>query len=232
MSLPANPITSFSKAKKIARDKIYFDHHQTFYCGCNYISKGYSGGEIDASNCNYQIKSNVVRGNRLEWEHIVPASIFGDSRECWTTRIKECASLKGRACCIKIDLEFKRIEADLHNLVPAIGELNGDRLNYAFSIIEGEPREYGACDFEIDITAKQVEVAESIRGDIARIWLYMNVTYNIIIPADHYEMLKIWHQEDPVDAWEIIRDHRIYEQQGNSNPFVSLYDQVEENLYP
>ena len=34
-------------------------------------------------------------------------------------------------------------EADLHNLVPAIGEINGDRSNFIFSEIRGEERVYG-----------------------------------------------------------------------------------------
>ena len=39
------------------------------------------------------------------------------------------------------------MEADLHNLVPAIGEINGDRSNFTFEHIDGEERVYGACDF-------------------------------------------------------------------------------------
>ncbi len=30
------------------------------------------------------------------------------------------------------------MEADLHNLVPAVGEINGDRSNYRFGMISGE----------------------------------------------------------------------------------------------
>jgi deoxyribonuclease-1 len=35
------------------------------------------------------------------------------------------------------------------NLVPSIGEINGDRSNYKFSMIGSEERQYGACDFEV-----------------------------------------------------------------------------------
>lgn len=35
------------------------------------------------------------------------------------------------------------MEADLHNLTPAVGELNGDRSNLPYGIVKGEPREYG-----------------------------------------------------------------------------------------
>jgi endonuclease I len=29
-----------------------------------------------------------------------------------------------------------------------------------------------------------------------------------------------WHMEDPVDTFEIRRNNRIYEYQGNRNPFI------------
>jgi len=33
---------------------------------------------------------------------------------------------------------LERSEADMHNLVPAIGEINGDRSNYPYGNIRGE----------------------------------------------------------------------------------------------
>ena len=41
------------------------------------------------------------------------------------------------------------MQADLYNLQPAIGEVNGLRSNYQIAIIKGEPREFGKCDIEI-----------------------------------------------------------------------------------
>lgn len=34
----------------------------------------------------------------------------------------------------------------------------------------------------------------------------------------------IWHEEDPVDEFEIQRNNRIYEYQGNRNPFIDYAD--------
>jgi deoxyribonuclease I len=77
---------------------------------------------------------NAKRGRVLEWEHVVPAAFFGQHRVCWKEGHEECVkkdgtSYKGRACCGKVYTTFKPIEADLHNLTPAVGELNGDRSN-------------------------------------------------------------------------------------------------------
>ena len=40
------------------------------------------------------------------------------------------------------------MQAEMFNLYPAIGEVNGRRNNYSMAIIEGEKREFGECDVE------------------------------------------------------------------------------------
>ena len=94
------------------------------------------------------------------------------------------------------------MESDLHNLVPAVGELNGDRSNLPFSMIEGEPREYGACDFEVNLAADRVEPRPEVRGNIARTYFYMSSTYGLPISEERE------------------RNRRITAIQGNVNPFV------------
>ena len=83
--------------------------------------------------------------------HIVPAHAFGQSFKEWREEHSKCKtkkgkSYKGRKCASKINKQFKRMEADLYNLVPAIGEVNGDRSNYSMSMIPSEVRSYGVCD--------------------------------------------------------------------------------------
>jgi endonuclease I len=114
----------------------------------------------------------------LEWEHVVSAYYLGRTRVCWTKGDKQCVNskgkpFKGRECCARVDNTFKRMEADLHNLAPAMGELNGDRSNQPFCLVKGEPRQYGACDFEIGGKPRVTEPREDVRGDADRIWLYM-----------------------------------------------------------
>lgn len=48
-------------------------------------------------------------------------------------------------------------------------------------------------------------------------------------PSGNYQMgylstLLEWNKEDPVDDFEIQRNNRIYEYQGNRNPFVDYSD--------
>ena len=68
------------------------------------------------------------------------------------------------------------MEADLYNLQPTIGEINQQRQNFKMSIIPGEKRNFGKCDFEVQ--NKFVEPSPNIRGDIARTYFYMADTYS------------------------------------------------------
>lgn len=114
------------------------------------------------------------------------------------------------------------MEGDMHNLVPAVGELNGDRSDRPYGIVAGEPREYGACDFEIEHAGGDgpTEPAESVRGDVARAWLYMSAEWGMELTDAERELLERWHLDDPADDWEILRDHRIQAVQGNANAYV------------
>ncbi len=110
---------------------------------------------------------------------------------------------------------------DLHNLTPSIGQVNGDRSNHPYGIVDGEPRNYGTCDFEIGGSLKVAEPNPHIRGNAARIWLYMADTWGIPLTQEEIEMFRKWDADDPVGEWEKNRDGRIEEIQGNTNPFVT-----------
>jgi endonuclease I len=76
------------------------------------------------------------------------AHLTEKGRACWN-KGKKLKGIGGRKYCEKNNPEFKQAHNDLMNLVPSIGEINGDRSNYKFSMIGSEERQYGACDFEI-----------------------------------------------------------------------------------
>jgi deoxyribonuclease I len=118
-------------------------------------------------------------------------------------------------------IPFRYMEGDLHNLEPAIGEVNGLRSNFSMAMIEGEAREFGACD--VEIADRKIEPRPAIRGDIARIYLYMDSAYpgRGIISEKNRPLFEAWYREDPVDPWECERDRRIAALQGNHNAFVA-----------
>lgn len=200
---------SFTQAKKML-GVIYKDNKKTFYCGCTYDNKK----RIDLKSCGYIPRKNAKRAIRLEWEHVVPAHHFGNSRQCWREKIctkKNGKKYKGRRCCRKVDSVFRKMEGDPMNLVPAIGEVNGDRSNYKFSMIVGEKRSYGSCDVEIDFKSKTIEPRPEVRGDIARIYFYMNEKYATPISNKQMKLFNIWNTSDPIDEWEIEKKRIINE---------------------
>ena len=87
-------------------------------------------------------------------------------------------------------------------------------------IIKGQNREFGECD--VEIKSRKVEPKESIRGEIARTYLYMDSVYpgKGIISKKNRKLFEAWNQSDPVDEWECERSRRIEKIQGNRNEVV------------
>jgi len=209
----ADTPSSFRAAKKIAA-KIYFDHKTTFYCGCDFVWKGKKGaGRPDLKNCDYHVRKQLKRASRTEWEHVVPAWAFGHQLKCWQEG--------KRKKCSKSSPLFKTMESDLHNLVPAIGEVNGDRSNFQFSDWNGRPTKYGQCPIVIDFKKRQVQPPKQSRGAIARTYLYMEDRYPFKLSKSQKRLMKGWNKMHPVSEWECVRNQRIEKLQGWGNSFVS-----------
>lgn len=214
-------IESFSKAKKLLLKSVYFDHRKTFYCDCPFNLKK----QIIPSNNFSPATKHFKRSKKIEWEHVVPAHAFGQSFFEWKSGDPQCINkngkaFKGRKCTEKVNKQFRYMQADIYNLVPANGQINALRSNYSFAMIPGENRIFGNCDFEIE--NRKAEPKPDIRGDIARIYFYMNEMYpnRGIISKKNIKLFQSWDKIDPVDEWERIRAKRIEALQGNTNPFI------------
>jgi len=87
------------------------------------------------------------------------------------------------------------------------------------------------------------EPPNGVKGDVARILLYMSTRYEAGDKVDlelndkvnngtapyhgKLSVLLQWHKQDPVDEYEKRRNERIYEIQGNRNPFIDHPEFVE-----
>lgn len=201
---------SFSKSKKILLKKVYFDNKNTFYCQNPYEIKSIKGKEkaliIKDENFysprnEYTKKGKInKRALRVEWEHIMPAHNFGKHLDCWKDG--------GRKACRKDPL-FKKMEADMMNLVPSIGEVNGDRSNFKFSASKPTIGQYGRCEMLVDFKKRRALVRDEIKGDIARIYFYMSKKYNIRLSKQERKMFNAWDKIDPINEWERKRKERI-----------------------
>ncbi len=216
---------SYAVVRRQLFEEVFADHRRTLYCGCAFDR----AKRPDLAACGYRSPGGGARAHRVEVEHVVPASWLGRGHACWSEPLCRSASgrrYKGRQCCLAIDPAFTRAHNDLHNLWPAIGEVNEQRGNEPFGIVAGEPRTFGRCDFEVDRAAGRVEPRPEVRGDIARIQLYMSETYAITLDPDQRRLLEAWDRADPPDDFERTRDARIKRLQGQGNRFVERPDHL------
>ncbi len=138
---------------------------------------------------------------------------------------------------------------DIHHLRPADWSMNSTRSDNDFGE-GGEPveeapenKKNGSISFE---------PRDSVKGDVARMMFYMDVRYEAGTHASMPDLrlvdiqetersnledgigelgklctLLAWHEQDPVDDFEIERNNEIYEYQGNRNPFIDHPEWVE-----
>lgn len=144
--------------------------------------------------------------------------------------------------------------SDLHHIRPSEVQLNAARGNYRFGTAEGGTAAYYKSAVGQNkyiggyIKGNAFEPLDKVKGDIARIVMYVYTHYNTfgnvhgstngngqnyyfgtlkftnVISAktesDAIALLLKWNKADPVDSVEITRNEVVYGIQGNRNPFI------------
>jgi deoxyribonuclease-1 len=218
ISLSSEALT-FSQAKTKLKS-IYKNQPESFYCGCDIKWESKKKLVPVTEGCGYKPRNEFTkkgkinkRAQRIEWEHVVPAWEFGHQLQCWQ---------KGkRKYCAKSSEVFKNMEGDLHNLVPAIGEVNADRSNFKYGLIDKEERVYGQCDAEVNFKGRTFEPMLKVRGNIARTYFYFEKQYGLKISKKQKQLYTAWDKLDPVDADECKIHLEKSKIQGNENPYVA-----------
>ncbi|KJH82858.1 endonuclease [Stutzerimonas stutzeri] len=209
--------STFTAAKVMAKQKIFFDQAVSdqgeLYCGCKWKWTGKSGGRIDPESCGYETRAQQTRADRIEWEHMVPAWIFGHQRQCWQNG--------GRKNCVSGDPVFRAMEADLFNLYPSVGEVNGDRSNYQYGMVSGVAQQYGACPTRVDFKERAAEPRDDVKGLVARSTFYMYDRYGLSMSRQQQQLLMAWDKQYPVSAWEKEWNRRTAKVMGHPNPFIT-----------
>lgn len=134
---------------------------------------------------------------------------------------------------------------DIHHLRPTDITINSSRGNLDFDNSDSPLSE--APENRID--SDSFEPRDAVKGDVARMMLYMDTRYEGVsdstpdlVLVDRLTStqeaalgklctLLAWHAADPVDQIETDRHSAIYEYQGNRNPFIDNPSWVE-MLYP
>lgn len=153
-------------------------------------------------------------GDCYNREHLIPQSVFNDASPMRT---------------------------DGHHVVPTDGYVNGQRSNYpigkvssaSWTSTNGSKKGSSAVP---GYSGTVFEPIDEFKGDVARIYFYFATRYQNQIASWNYAMfngtstqvftngfldiLLQWHENDPVSEMEIARNNRVYQFQGNRNPFV------------
>lgn len=129
---------------------------------------------------------------------------------------------------------------DVHHIRPTDASVNSDRGNKDFDNGGQQHPEATGCYF----TEYTWEPRDEVKGDVARMILYMDVRYeggsgepdltavdaiNTSPYPEHGRLSAMleWHTSDPPDAFEMDRNNVIYSYQQNRNPFIDHPEFVE-----
>lgn len=118
--------------------------------------------------------------------------------------------------------------ADLHHIRPTEKNVNGTRGNKLYGYADAGSV-YGNLSGDLGgrYTGTYFEPADNVKGDVARICLYLYVRWNsnwgctsIEKVFQSKEVLLEWCEMDPVDTWEMGRNEVVEAFQGNRNVFI------------
>lgn len=183
------------------------------------------------------------------------------SSHCWKPELNtqggECGSYKKEGDCFNREHLWPKswfggfdegagAQTDLWELYPSDGYVNGLRGNLPLgpvtcdedaSYISSNGSKIGPCDPAFatgDYQGKCFEPADNLKGDFARSYFYLSVTYwkkwsccdvdavdKASIKPWSETVLRGWHKLDPVNDYERKKNEIIFEKyQHNRNPFV------------
>jgi hypothetical protein len=187
---------------KLARIKMFGELHLLNHNG-HYAIKGvYCGRELNESDFprgGGPGPGKIPSVNVLNTEHTWPQSKF--------TRNFPKNLQKG----------------DLHILFPVESRVNSLRSNYPFGDV-GTPTQSPCPQAKRGHSGRSgtliFEPADEHKGNVARAMFYFSVRYKASIDPEQEETMRRWNNLDPVDDFERARNEKVFEIQGNRNPFI------------
>lgn len=210
--------STFPEAKLFLNKNLELFESKTIYCGCTV-----QGRQIDLTSCGYRVQRDTKRARRLEWEHVVPAENFGRSFSEWRDGAPECIRngrpFRGRKCA-ETNPEFQRMEADLYNLFPEIGELNGLRSNFSMAELSRSNYNFGDCEAKIE--NRKFEPMDFAKGVVARTYLNFEYRYpgHGVVSNKNRNLFQAWDKLYPVTSLECSRWEALEKSAGYRHLFA------------
>lgn len=127
----------------------------------------------------------------------------------------------------RLSIELQK--TDIHHLYPVDSRANSSRGNIPFGEVENQSTSLCAASKRGPTVSGTIafEPPDKHKGNIARAIFYFSLRYETPITQEEENYLRNWHQLDPVDEIERIRNEKIYQIQGNRNPFIDDAELVE-----
>ena len=118
--------------------------------------------------------------------------------------------------------------ADLHHIRPSENLINSTRGNMLYgNVSSGKPVSGNLSNSLGGYSGTYFEPLDNVKGDVARICLYMYVRWNtgwgcssVTEVFQSVDVLLDWCEQDPVDTWEMGRNEVVGAIQGNRNVFI------------
>ena len=114
-----------------------------------------------------------------------------------------------REKCERDDPRAQAMIFDLHNIAPSIGQVNALRSNDRYAELPDDTSDFGACPIEDKKGA--FEPPDCLKGDVARVWLYMSFRHGVVISPEERDMFEQWSDDDPVSPWESEKEARVFD---------------------
>ncbi|MEE8587726.1 MAG: endonuclease, partial [Sulfurimonadaceae bacterium] len=197
---------------------IHLDHKTTWLNECGYIYDPKTCMDktlVDTSTCSVQEAKQTMK-----WMQVVPDTFYGRNMACMNEKV--CVSkftgqsYRGKLCCRQTNAEYRKMEAELFNLIPVVSAIAKKHAGKPFGEVKKPKQLVG----KVKIDNNYIEPPDEVKGDIARVYLHMDHRYNLQLTLEEKEMFHRWHKLDAVDKRECDIAKSIMKVQGSNNRWI------------
>ena len=157
----------------------------------------------------------------MRWIQVVPDTFYGRNMVCMKEQI--CVNeFTGKRfgspmCCRRIDEKYQQMEAGLFNLIPVVSEIAENYQGRVFGVVKKPiiPVE------TVKVDDAYLEPSDEVKGDIARVYLYMVERYGLQLSLEQKEIFYRWHRLDAVDERECALAKIIMKVQNRRNRLIT-----------
>ena len=206
-----------SQAEKILT-MVYLDYKKSGLERCDYhydVTSCLDKTIVETAGCSLN-ENNLTIG----WMQVVLPNFYAKDMTCF--KDDGCVSpytgntYGGTLCCRQKNVAYQKIQGDLYNYIPVVSLLIEARGTRRFGVVKKADFVIGQTRFDKQF----IEPEASVKGDVARVYLYMDKTYNIQLLQTQKKLFLQWHKMDKVDEQECALS-KIYKKiLKRINPYV------------